>query len=410
MLALLVLAVLSVSRCYRVCLSAIVKDEEKVIVRFLTNNKYAFDRFDITDTGSTDKTVNLTTQFFEQHRLSGQVHYFAWVDDFGKAKSYALERSKEQGCEHIVFLDADEEMWSSKMKPLTSAEQQTFFRDMDRMCPVVCNAQIYSHGAKWWRSFAIAGNIKESRFFGSRHEYVDSANHGPTTYLENYYVNARRDQTRHDREKNSLILDGLALERDAAKGVNVGRSLYYAGQSYEQGGDLERALTLYRKRVKSDGWNQEKFIAQLRIGIILQNLNGFNESIAAFFDAMKIDDTRSEPYYYLAKGFRNDENFMACYMMAKEGALKKISTDHLFADENIFTVAVHDEAAVCSSYLPQYRVESLEYFIYLNRKQPNDLRIRANLLWVNSTLFDAYNKAMLPSSAARTKLLKLWRQ
>ena len=399
------------SLCYRVCLSAIVKDEEKVIVRFLRNNMYAFDRIDITDTGSVDKTVNLAIEFLVANNISGDMHYFAWVDDFGKAKSYALERSKEQKCDHIVFLDADEEMWTSAMQTLKQSDTEAFFKDMDSACPVVCNVQIYSNGFKWWRSFSIAGSINESTFRGSRHEFVDSAGHGPSTFVNNYYIFARRDQTRHDREKNSLILDALALERDASRGLNLGRSLYYAGQSYEQAGELDRALAMYRKRVVCDeGWYQEKFIAQLHIGIIIETQEGFPAAIAEFYEAMKIDSTRAEPYYHLAKGFRLNGNYVACFITAREGSFKKVSSDHLFAQEHIFTIGVNDEAAVCSSYLPQYRVESLEYFMYLNKRLPDDARIKANLAWVNSTLAEALRQSTLPNAASRTKLLKLWRQ
>jgi len=105
-----------------------------------------------------------------------------------------------------------------------------------------------------------------------------------------------------------------------------------------------------------------------------------------------------------------NENYIACFLLAREGACKKISSDHLFAQEHIFTIAVHDEAAVCSSFLPQYRVESLEFFMYLNKRLPEDQRIRANLGWVNNTLLDAFKQSTLPNAAARTKLLKLWRQ
>ena len=401
----------SASQCYRVCLSAIVKDEAKVIIRFLKNNMYAFDRFDITDTGSSDDTVNLAIEFFVANNISGDVHYFAWADDFGKAKSYALEKSKEKQCDHIVFLDADEEMWTSSMQVFKPSDTDAFFKDMDSQCPVVCNVQIYSNGFKWWRSFAIAGSIKESKFLGSRHEFVDSGGHGPTTFVNNYYIYARRDQTRHNREKNSLILDGLALERDASRGLNLGRSLYYAGQSYEQAGEFDRALAMYRKRVETDeGWYQEKFIAQLHIGIITESKEGFSAAIPEFYQAMKIDSSRAEPFYHLAHGFRMNENYIACFLLAREGACKKISSDHLFAQEHIFTIAVHDEAAVCSSFLPQYRVESLEFFMYLNKRLPEDQRIRANLGWVNNTLLDAFKQSTLPNAAARTKLLKLWRQ
>lgn len=43
---------------------------------------------------------------FSTNVTSGAIHHSAWIDDFGKAKTYALERSRESGCDRIVFLDA----------------------------------------------------------------------------------------------------------------------------------------------------------------------------------------------------------------------------------------------------------------------------------------------------------------
>jgi len=407
---LLLLLFVGVVSSYRMCLSAIVRDEERVIERFLTNNFYAFDRFDITDTGSVDSTVRIAESFFSEHSKSGAVHHFPWIDDFGKAKTYALEKSRDSGCDHIVFLDADEEVWTSKMKPLTLQDQENFFHTIDTVCPSVCNVQITSGGSKWWRSFSITGAMPW-KFSGARHEFVDTQGMGMTTFVEDYYVFARRDQTRHNREKNSLLLDGLALERDAIRGLNLGRSLYYAGQSYEQGGDLENALRLYRKRVDcEEGWYQEQFIAQLHIGIIVERTQNFNASLPEYFKALEIDSSRAEPYYYLARGFRFAKNYVACYMMAREGVKKRPGKEHLFVNEEIFGISIFDEAAVCASFLPEYRVDSLEHFMYLAQRLPNDKRIADNLQWVNQTLNQALRTSSLVSAAARTKLLRLWKQ
>lgn len=394
---------------HRMCLSAIVKDEERVIERFLTKNMFAFDRFDITDTGSADNTVALIKQFLSMHGLSGAVHTFAWIDDFGKAKNYALEKSRENNCDHIAFLDADEEVVSQNLTPLKQTEQAAFFEYMDSTCPQVCNIQIYSNGYKWWRVFSVGGSMK-SRFVGSRHEYIDMLEPALTTYPEKYYVLARRDQTRHGRQSNSFLLDALSLERDAAQGVSVARSLFYAGQSY-RGIDDVRALEMYRKRVAlSDGWQQEQFVAQLRVGQIVEEIEGFTTAMPEYFAAMRIDPSRAEPYFYLAHGLRMLGNFVGCFILAQEGAKKRLDKNHLFADADIFTLSVHDEAAVCSSYLPEYRVESLEYFMYLSKKLPSDKRIADNLNWVNTTLTAALRTASLPNSASRTKLLRLWKQ
>jgi tetratricopeptide (TPR) repeat protein len=302
-----------------------------------------FDRVDITgdhetchelpyfiaDTGSSDGTVKLISAHLESNRaiVTGRTHFFPWIDDFGKAKAFALNRSREAGCDHIIFLDADEEVWTSEKRILNSLEERARFADyLDAECTGECVVQTTeSSGAMWWRLFAISATVRGT-FRGSRHEYVD-AGLSRTTYLPAYFVYARRDQTRLGREKNALFLDALALERDIARGENVARALYYAGQSYEQAGDVRRALEMYRRRVaNTDGWHQERFVAQWHVGMLVENHFGFNASIVEYFEAINIDADRAEPYYYLAKGFRLRKNFVSCYSLAREGAAKKFSS------------------------------------------------------------------------------------
>lgn len=414
----LLLASVQCSLGYRVCLSAIVRDEERVIVRFLANNAAAFDRVDITDTGSTDRTVEMAELYFRTNAMHGAVHYFAWSDDFGAARTYALERSREQQCDHIVFLDADEEVRVVDGARLLRSPSDTseFAKHMALACPGVCQAQISSgegngrSGWRWWRLFAINGQT-QCRFSGARHEVIDAVGVA-STYLERYYVVAHRDQTRLAREPHALLLDALALERDIARGRNVPRSLYYAAQSYDQGGDALRALDMYRRRVAcTDGWLQERFVAQLRVALLVERTVSFNASMAEFYAAMALDRSRAEPYYYLARGLRAHlQNYIGCYTMAREGLHRRVTPSHLFADNEIFEVSVVDEAAVCSSYLPEYRVESLELSLELLRKRPGNERFAANLRWTNATLVESFRRNELPTASARARLLRAWRQ
>ena len=77
----------------------IVKNEEKNIEKALGWAKnIAFERI-VVDTGSTDRTVELA------EGMGATVYHFEWVDDFGAAKNFAIEKATGNW---IAFLDADE--------------------------------------------------------------------------------------------------------------------------------------------------------------------------------------------------------------------------------------------------------------------------------------------------------------
>ena len=57
-----------------VTLCMIVKDEEHIITTCLESVYKHIDRYDITDTGSSDKTKEIIKTFFEEKGIPGEVH------------------------------------------------------------------------------------------------------------------------------------------------------------------------------------------------------------------------------------------------------------------------------------------------------------------------------------------------
>lgn len=76
----------------------IVKNEQDLLPRCLESVKWA-DEIVIVDTGSTDNTVEIAKSY------TPNVYYFEWVDDFSKARNYALSKCTQ---EWILSIDADE--------------------------------------------------------------------------------------------------------------------------------------------------------------------------------------------------------------------------------------------------------------------------------------------------------------
>jgi len=77
----------------------IVKNEEKNIEKALSwAKRVAFEQI-VVDTGSTDRTIEIA------ERMGAKVVKFEWVNDFSKAKNFAIEQATGNW---IAFLDADE--------------------------------------------------------------------------------------------------------------------------------------------------------------------------------------------------------------------------------------------------------------------------------------------------------------
>jgi len=80
-------------------LCVIAKNEEKNLKRLTDSVKDCFDAMYLTDTGSTDKTIELAKE------LGWQVSTFEWVHDFSKARNHSFNQAKE---DYIMWLDLDD--------------------------------------------------------------------------------------------------------------------------------------------------------------------------------------------------------------------------------------------------------------------------------------------------------------
>lgn len=82
-----------------ISLAMIVKNEEEVIGRCLESVKDIADEIIIVDTGSTDRTKEIVSQYTDR------IFDFKWVDDFSKARNFSFSKATK---DYIMWLDADD--------------------------------------------------------------------------------------------------------------------------------------------------------------------------------------------------------------------------------------------------------------------------------------------------------------
>lgn len=88
-----------------IALACIMKNEEKNLPLLLESVKDCFDKIYITDTGSTDNSVQIAKD------LGCEIHYFPWCDDFGAARNASFEPVKE---DYVMWLDLDDSLFNKE--------------------------------------------------------------------------------------------------------------------------------------------------------------------------------------------------------------------------------------------------------------------------------------------------------
>ena len=110
----------------KINLVMIVKNEARSLKKCLQAAKPLVDRILITDTGSTDKTVEIADM------MGAAVSEFTWVDDFSAARNFALDQSD---ADWNLVLDADEYLRPfdrKRLEKLLSAKEGLWYGGITR--------------------------------------------------------------------------------------------------------------------------------------------------------------------------------------------------------------------------------------------------------------------------------------
>jgi glycosyltransferase involved in cell wall biosynthesis len=98
----------------------IVKNESRCIVRCLESIVPAVDEIIVVDTGSTDGTREILTEFAAIHPTV-KVFDFVWCDDFSAARNYSIDQVTS---DWVLIMDADEFLFDEDIMKVRMAAQQ----------------------------------------------------------------------------------------------------------------------------------------------------------------------------------------------------------------------------------------------------------------------------------------------
>jgi len=333
-----------------ICLNMIVKNEEKVLPRLFRSLKDYVDYYVIVDTGSTDDTIPLIEREMSGYGIAGEVHQRPWVN-FGANRQQALELAVAANrADWLLFIDADEELGVS---------DPTFFEKLE---PGRSYDLEKHHGGVRYAVPHLV-NIRGStfRWEGPVHNYLVTVE-GPRkrpihkdVWIVYHAGQGAKSQGVSTEEK--YLRDARILEQELEKQPGHPRSQFYLAQSYRDAGHHERALVEYKKRVSlEEGWEEERFVAQLEVGRLSIRLNKSDDVVLAeLLLAYNLRPTRAEPLYELARHFRTRQNFPTATLFAKAGVGTPRPPDALFISESVYEWRMLDELAVASHWVSDFK-------------------------------------------------------
>ena len=275
-----------------ICLNMIVKDESHIIRGTLEMlcNKIRFDYWVICDTGSTDGTQDIITQFFKEKGIPGELFSDVWCN-FAHNRTLALNRAFGKTDLLLVF-DADDEIHGNLCVPFRKSDLKYDEYHLKFGSPL---------GTSYTRVLLI-NNQKKFKYLSVLHEFISALepNSRSTVIEGDYYVVSGRSGNRN-KDPKKYLNDALILEKAHAEAVASGDQLYhryafYCANSYKDYGSHEDAIKWYKITLKQDNWSQEKYVSCLYI-----------------YDCYTALGQKEHGFYYLIEAFSYDIERVECF-------------------------------------------------------------------------------------------------
>ncbi len=357
----------------KIILISMIKNEERIIQRCIEHCLLICDGICITDTGSTDKTLEKIEEMKEilktklgDKMVPIKVYNDEWKD-FGHNRSNSFNNTVKF-CEELgwdkestygLLLDADMKLQVKHFnKDILKSNGYKIIQQNNSL--EYYNTRFLKLSYPW-------------KCVGVTHEYWDGYNTDTITKDIIYIDDIGDGGCKNDKFERDIKLLTKGLEEDP----NNGRYMFYLAQTYKDTGKFKQAIKLYKKRIQVGGWYEEVWYSYYMISKCWLLL-GDEEKFECWANkAYKYRKERLEPIYELVKHFRIKGEQIKAYHYYKIG--KKISypkNDSLFINKNMY-----------EPHMLEYESTILYYYLFPDRI----IGMKKSLEYLNNYTFNEHN-------------------
>lgn len=288
----------------------IVKNAGEQLEEMLTQNLPFIDRWTIIDTGSTDNTINIIHKTLSTKK--GQLIQEPFVD-FSTTRNRCLDLAGTK-CKYIIMLD-DTYYLNGDLRCFFEKTQDDIYADS---FSIFINTSDVTYASN--RIIVSQTNL---RYKYRVHEVIEEkGNINVIVPKEKAFINDLQFDFMKQRTKERNENDLKLLFDDLKDDPNNPRTYYYIAQTYLYINNYEKAYEFFLKRAKFaySGYIQERFDAVFEAARISHyNLKKeWSATLALYEIAIKIDDCRPEPYYYIGIYEYENKNDFAAYQLLQK--------------------------------------------------------------------------------------------
>jgi hypothetical protein len=320
----------------RLVLTTMVKNEEKVIQRLLDSCRDKVNAVFCLDTGSTDSTIVKVKEWCERETLPYQIDQERFIN-FGETRTSTLQRCRKfihsrgwpANRTWMLLLDGDMVLESKDFK---LEDLKTSFYKLEQG----------TGATSWWNARILRADI-QAKYYRRTHEYLGAEDTSPEQ-LSSLRI---KDYGDGGCKADKYVRDERLLLEDLQETPDDPRTLYYLGQTLEAMGRTSEARDYYRRRTLAGAWEEEAWMAQYRLGLLIPGPEGERELERAFMRR----PSRSEPLLALCNRLLDLKKQQRACEFAQIGlSIPYPVEDTLFINQNCYKYGFSHVLSIGSYY------------------------------------------------------------
>jgi len=311
----------------------IVKNESKIITRLLQSVVDIVDTYCICDTGSTDNTKEIITNFFTANGISGEV-FSEPFQNFGYNRTIAMQRAAGKA-DYLLLLDAD----------MVLVVKPDFKKDDLKEGAYQITQQ---GGTLMYYNTRLIKSTIGATCVGPTHEYYSIPHEYRTVKLPTLSIQDIGDGgAKSDKFERDIRLLKGGLESEPKNG----RYMFYLANSYRDNGKKEEAIEWYKNRINVGGWAEEIWNSAYHIGTCYKDLKKDAEAVYWWLEAYNLRPSRAESIYQLVKHYRVTAKHALALQFYKLGsAIPFPKDDVLFIEKDVYEYLFEYERLIFAYY------------------------------------------------------------
>lgn len=314
-----------------------VKNESRILKRCLESVVNVVDAFCITDTGSTDNTVEIANEFLKT-RL-GTVATSEWKN-FGHNRSISFKVAQDYvrtlgwNLEETygLLLDADMQFVPGTLK--------------DQTLGAFGYTVVQKAGTLEYPNCRLVRMDYSWTCRGVTHEYWDG-----TTATLPASVCFIQDHNDGGCKSDKFERDARLLEQGLLDEPSNVRYMFYLAQTYNSLGRYKDAIRMYKKRIAGGGWFEEIWYSHYMIANCHHALKNYTKFEEWMLRAYAYRPQRAESLYKLTKHFREQAQHFKAYQYLEMGSNIPVPDDSLFIERDVYDYMFDYERSILDFYV-----------------------------------------------------------